>query len=383
MIAKDPYLLTPGPLTTSLTVKQAMLRDWGSWDGDFNGMTAQVCQRLLEAAGGEQSHVCVPVQGSGTFAVEAVLGTLIAPDSHTLVLMNGAYGKRIGQILDYLDRPYLSIDKGDFEPPRGDEVAAFLSGHPEVAQVVVVHCETSSGILNPIEEIAEVCEQAGTRLIIDSMSAFGALPVNVAALPCAALVSSANKCFEGVPGIGFAIIERSLLEGAQGRCHSLSLDLYEQWRYMEKNGQWRYTPPTHVVAAFLQALKEHEAEGGVAGRLARYTRNRDRLVAGMRELGFQTLLTDEWLSPIITTFLSPSASTFDFRQFYDEIKHQGFVIYPGKLTVTDSFRIGCIGQLFDEQIDDVITAVANACKNMGLTLPVPPPVLTPDNLKSD
>ncbi|MFP3979056.1 2-aminoethylphosphonate--pyruvate transaminase [Marinobacter sp. KMM 10035] len=382
MFQKDPYLLTPGPLTTSLTVKQAMLRDWGSWDNDFNDMTADVCRRLLEVAHGEKSHVCVPIQGSGTFAVEAVLGTLIDPDSLTLVLINGAYGQRISQILERLDRPCLEIDKGDYEPPRGTEVAAFLNEHPEVKQVVVVHCETSSGILNPIAEIAAVCEQAGARLIIDSMSAFGALPVNVSELPCAALISSANKCFEGVPGFGFAIIERSLLEGSQGRCHSLSLDLHDQWRYMEKSGQWRYTPPTHVVAAFQQALKEHEAEGGVSGRLARYARNRNRLVAGMRELGFETLLADEWLSPIITTFLSPNASTFNFRHFYDEIKRQGFVIYPGKLTVTDSFRVGCIGQLFDEQMDDVISAVAKACENMGLALPVPPPALTPENLKS-
>ncbi|SFM70473.1 2-aminoethylphosphonate--pyruvate transaminase [Marinobacter zhejiangensis] len=382
MNQKDPYLLTPGPLTTSATVKQAMLHDWGSWDDNFNGMTADVCRRLLAVAGGSDTHVCVPMQGSGTFAVEATLGTLIAPESLTLVLMNGAYGQRIGKILDTLGRAYIAIDKGDYHPPRGDEVAEVLAANPAIAQVVVVHCETSSGILNPIEEIAEACRQAGKRLIIDSMSAFGALPVNVAELPCAALVSSANKCFEGVPGFGFAIVDRALLAASAGQCHSLSLDLYEQWAYMEKTGQWRYTPPTHVVAAFLQAMKEHEAEGGVDGRLARYTRNRDRLVAGMRELGFRTLLVDEWLSPIITTFLSPQSPAFDFRRFYDAIKAHGFVIYPGKLTVADSFRVGCIGQLHDEQIDAVISAIAGACQELGLPLPVPAPADAPDDLKN-
>lgn len=382
MTDQDPYLLTPGPLTTSTSVKQAMLRDWGSWDGNFNAMTADICQRLLAVAGGEDSHVCVPMQGSGTFAVEATLGTVIPPGSRTLVLMNGAYGQRIGKILTTLGRPFLAIDKGDYHPPRGDEVAAALTENPDIDQVVVVHCETSSGILNPIDEIAEVCRQAGKRLIIDSMSAFGALPVNVAELPCAALVSSANKCFEGVPGFGFAIIERDLLAASAGQCHSLSLDLYEQWQYLQKTGQWRYTPPTHVVAAFQQAMKEHQAEGGVAGRLARYTRNRDRLVAGMRELGFQTLLVDQWLSPIITTFLSPDSPAFEFGRFYDAIKARGFVIYPGKLTVADSFRIGCIGQLHDEQIDAVIAAIAEVCQELGLTLPVPAPAEAPDNLQS-
>ncbi len=382
MTRKDPYLLTPGPLTTSSTVKQAMLHDWGSWDGDFNAMTAEVCQRLLKVAGGEDSHVCVPMQGSGTFAVEATLGTVIPPGSKTLVLMNGAYGQRIGKILSTLGRPYLAIDKGDYHPPRGGEVAMALAENPDIAQVVVVHCETSSGILNPIKEIAEVCQQAGKRLIIDSMSAFGALPVNVAELSCAALVSSANKCFEGVPGFGFAIIDRELLAASAGQCHSLSLDLHDQWQYMAKSGQWRYTPPTHVVAAFLQAMREHEAEGGVDGRLARYTRNRDRLVAGLRELGFRTLLVDEWLSPIITTFLSPHSPAFNFQRFYDAIKARGFVIYPGKLTVADSFRVGCIGQLHDEQIDAVIAAVADACQELGLDLPVPVPAAAPDNLET-
>lgn len=382
MNQQDPYLLTPGPLTTSATVKQAMLHDWGSWDDDFNAMTAEVCQRLLDVAGGADSHVCVPVQGSGTFAVEATLGTLIAPQSRTLVLMNGAYGQRIGKILDTLGRAYVAIDKGDYRPPRGHEVAQALAANPDIGQVVVVHCETSSGILNPIGEIAEVCRQAGVRLIIDSMSAFGALPVNVAELPCAALVSSANKCFEGVPGFGFAIVERELLAASAGQCHSLSLDLHDQWQYMTKCGQWRYTPPTHVVAAFLQAMKEHAAEGGVDGRLARYTRNRDRLVAGLRALGFRTLLVDEWLSPIITTFLSPHSPAFDFGRFYNAIKAQGFLIYPGKLTVADSFRVGCIGQLHDEQIDAVISAVAAACQELGLSLPVAAPAETPDNLET-
>ncbi|WP_142846490.1 2-aminoethylphosphonate--pyruvate transaminase [Telmatospirillum sp. J64-1] len=360
----SPYLLTPGPLTTSATVKEAMLRDWGSWDSDFNRMTAEICARLLAHANVTESHVCVPVQGSGTFAVEAALGTLIEPSRKTLVLANGAYGKRLASLLARMGRPFELLDKGDYEPPMPEEVAAILARDPAIAYVAVIHCETSSGILNPLEGIAEVVARHGRRLIIDAMSSFGAVPVDGRRIPFLALISSANKCFEGVPGFGFALVEREALAAAAGRCHSLSLDLHDQWRYMQHTGQWRYTPPTHVVAAFLQALQEHEAEGGVPGRLARYTRNRDRLVAGMRGMGFRTLLDDAWLSPIIVTFLSPEG--LNFSAFYEEVKRRGFLLYPGKLTEVESFRVGCIGQLHDAQIDAVLAAIGDTCRNLGV-----------------
>jgi 2-aminoethylphosphonate-pyruvate transaminase len=287
----EPYLLTPGPLTTSAAIKRAMLRDWGSWDGDFRAMTADMRRHLLAMAGalgddGESAYDCVPMQGSGTFAVEAMLGSLLPRDGKALVLVNGAYGQRIAQTLDYLGRAYRTIDKGDYLPPRGPEVAVALDSDPAIGHVVLVHCETSSGILNPVAEIAQVVAAKGRKLLIDSMSAFGALPLDVREIPYTAMVSSANKCIEGVPGFGFVIARKDELEAAKGRSHSLSLDLQAQWAYMEKTGQWRYTPPTHAVAAFLRALEIHAAEGGVAGRGARYAANRDALVSAMRALGF-------------------------------------------------------------------------------------------------
>lgn len=366
MKTEQPYLLTPGPITTTLSVKQAMLQDWGSWDGDFRAMTAQLCQRLVELIDGEDSHVCVPMQGSGTFAVEATLATLVPKDGKLLILMNGAYGQRMGKIMDYLGREYVALDKGDYEPPRAAEVEAMLAGDPAITHVAVVHCETSSGILNPVEEIAEVVAHQGRRLIIDSMSAFGAVPISAKKVQFDALISSANKCFEGVPGFGFSLIRQSALEASKGNAHSLSMDLLDQWQYLAKTGQWRYTPPTHVVAAFLQALKEHAEEGGIAGRHARYQRNQQRLVAGMRQLGFETLLSDEWLSPIIITFFSPGHGNFDFQAFYDRMKARGFIIYPGKLTEAESFRLGCIGQLYDEQIDAVLAAVEAVLADMKI-----------------
>ena len=276
------------------------------------------------------------------------------------------------QTLDYLGRACEVIDKGDYLPPRGPEVAAALQADPAITHVVLVHCETSSGILNPVAEIARVVAAEGRKLLIDSMSAFGALPLDVREIPYTAMVSSANKCIEGVPGFGFVIAPKAELEAAEGRCHSLSLDLHDQWAYMEKTGQWRYTPPTHVVAAFLQALDEHAAEGGVAGRGARYAENRDVMVAGLRKLGFETLLQDGWLSPIIVTFFNPAHPKFDFQTFYDLLKTKGFIIYPGKLTVVDSFRIGCIGRLDAAVMHRLVAAVAESLEEMGVDDASPP-----------
>jgi 2-aminoethylphosphonate-pyruvate transaminase len=363
----EPYLLTPGPLTTSLATKQAMLRDWGSWDTDFNRVTAEIRQGLLQMAGvHDDNYACVPLQGSGTFAVEAALATAIARDGKALVLMNGAYGKRATQILDYLGRDYIALDKGDYLPPQPEEVAELLETHPDVTDVFLVHCETSSGILNPLREIADVVKAHGKHLIVDAMSSFGAVPLTVDKIPFDVMVSSANKCIEGIPGFGFVIIRRALLEQSKGRAHSLSLDLLEQWQYMERTGQWRFTPPTHSVVAFRKALEQHVAEGGVAGRQARYTKNRDTLVAGMRAMGFQTLLEDRWLSPIITTFFSPTHPNFEFTRFYNELKARQFVIYPGKLTIAESFRIGCIGQIDERIVGQLLRAIADALAVMGV-----------------
>jgi 2-aminoethylphosphonate-pyruvate transaminase len=369
----EPWLLTPGPLSTAYEVKQAMLRDWGSWDGDFRAMTAEMNARLLAMAGDDgHEFVCVPMQGSGSFGVEAMLGTLVPKDGKVLVLANGAYGQRAAQTLRVLGRAHTVIDKGDYMPPRGAEVAAALAADPAITHVVAIHCETSSGILNPVEEIAEAVMAAGRKLLIDSMSAFGALPMEVGRIRYEALVSSANKCIEGVPGFSFVIVRRDALAAAKGNSHSLALDLQAQSEYMEKTGQWRYTPPTHVVAAFLKALELHAAEGGVAGRGARYRANRDVLVAGMRGLGFETLLADRWLSPIIVTFFNPADPAFDFGRFYELMKAEGFIIYPGKLTVVDSFRVGCIGRMDGAVMAAVVAAAGRALAAMGVTSAAPP-----------
>ena len=366
-VAHPPYLLTPGPLNTSASVKAAMLKDWGSRDQEFRDMTAKLRARLLEVAGGQKGGLeCVPIQGSGTFTVEAMLGSLIPPGAVTLVLINGAYGHRMAEILRRLGRPYHSVDKGDSQPVTGEDVSAALDRHPEVSHVTVVHCETSSGILNPLAEISASVKSRGRTLLVDSMSAFGALPVDPDTIRFDALAASSNKCLESIPGIGFVIARSEVMEGAEGNSQSLSLDLHAQWTGLNRTGQWRFTPPTHVVAALLHALEEHRSEGGVEGRRRRFQLNRDTLVNGMRELGFRTLLPDAWLSPIIVTFLCPRYDGFVFERFYEMMRERGFVLYPGKLTAADSFRMGCIGKLDTGVMKGAVKAVAETLSELGI-----------------
>jgi len=368
----EPYLLTPGPLTTAMATKEAMLRDWGSWDSDFRAMTAFLRESLLDIAHAGEEFDCVPLQGSGTYCVEAMLGSLVPRNGKVLVLANGVYGQRMVTILGYLNRATVVIDKGEYLPPSAQEVDACLAADPSITHIVIVHCETSSGILNPIEEIAQVTERHGRKLLIDSMSAFGAIPLDATQIRYEAFVSSANKCIEGVPGFGFVIARKRALETAKGQSHSLSLDIHAQWTVMNRTGQWRFTPPTHAVAAFIKALSLYAEEGGQPARLARYMRNRDVLVTGMQALGFETLLSERWLSPIIVTFFSPEDPAFDFAPFYEAMKARGFIIYPGKLTVVDSFRIGCIGQVDAAVMQGVVHAARESLETMGVRNAAPP-----------
>ena len=366
-----PWLLTPGPLTTARETREAMLRDRGSRDEAFLEINARVCTRLVALAGGEEAsddYVCVPVQGSGTFAVEAALGTLVpAAGGKVLVLVNGAYGARMAKICTLLGRDMEVLENAEHEPTDVAVLAARLEADPAITHVAAVHCETTSGILNPLEDIARAVAKGGRRLLIDAMSSFGALPLDVKAIPSEAVIASSSKCLEGVPGLGFVITSKQALRESAGNAHSLCLDLEDQWRAMTETGQWRFTPPVHVIAALDAAIAQHAEEGGVAGRGARYAENHRILVEGMRELGFETLLPDTMQAPIIVTFHTPQDSNFQFTPFYDRLRDRGYVIYPGKLTKVDSFRIGCIGQVGSEEIHGLIGAVGASLKEMGIS----------------
>ena len=361
-----PILLTPGPLTTTSRTKEAMLSDWGSWDVSFNQLTASVCKDIVDIVHGQGTHVCVPMQGSGTFSVEAALGTLVPKNGKVLVPANGAYCQRIARILGYLGRDVVVLEHGEDEPANPDRIQAALAADPSITHVAVVHCETSAGILNPLHDIAMVVAQHNRQLIVDAMSSFAAIPIDLRHTPIDSLIAASGKCLEGVPGMGFVVVKQTTLEAAAGNAHSLALDLQDQWIYMQKTGQWRYTPPTHVVAALRVALDQFHEEGGVSARNARYQKNCDALVAGMRTLGLRTYLADEVQAPIIVTFHSPDHPNFQFSKLYEGVKAQGFILYPGKLTQVETFRVGCIGAIDSSHIFKAVAATERTLRDLGV-----------------
>ncbi|ANE48792.1 2-aminoethylphosphonate--pyruvate aminotransferase [Paenibacillus swuensis] len=348
-----PYLLlTPGPLTTSSTVKEAMLRDWCTWDSDYNGLVQSIRARLVRlATDTPEGYTAVLMQGSGTFSVESVIGTAVPRDGKLLVLTNGAYGNRIAQIARVYGIALSVLDFGETSPVSPQAVEQRLRDEPDITHVAVVHCETTTGMLNPVAETAAAVKQRGKVLIVDAMSSFGGIPLDVHALGIDYLISSANKCIQGVPGFGFVIARTGELERCDGQARSLSLDLYDQWATMEAGGgKWRFTSPTHVVRAFDQALRELELEGGPAARHHRYSQNQQLLTQGMQQLGFCALLPKQSQSPFITAFHYPASERFSFEQLYARLKSAGFVIYPGKISTADTFRIGNIGEVYRQDI---------------------------------
>lgn len=360
---KNEYLLlTPGPLSTSETVRQAMLKDWCTWDDDYNKEIVEVIRaKLTKLATEQEGYTSVLMQGSGTASVEATIGSSIGPNDKLLVVDNGAYGARIAQIADYLNIATHVVAPGEVSQPNLDQVKAALEQDESITHVAIVHCETTTGMLNPIEAVATLAKEYDKTVILDAMSSFGGIPMDIGDLGIDFMISSANKCIQGVPGFGFVVAKQSELEKCKGRARSLSLDLYDQWHCMQANhGKWRFTSPTHTVRAFYQALIELEQEGGIGARHQRYQINQTTLVQGMRSLGFRTLLNDELHSPIITSFYSPEHSDYQFKEFYDRLKAQGFVIYPGKVSNADCFRIGNIGDVYPADIERLIDAIKNA-----------------------
>ena len=364
----DKKLLTPGPLTTSLSTKEAMLHDWGSRDSKFIDLNHSIRESLINLIDGQNLYQCVPMQGSGTFAVESMISSLTSKNSKILILINGAYGERMKKMCSYLNRECINYTVAEHETHNINEIEKIIDSHNDLTHVFAVYCETTSGILNPIEDIANLVAKKNLSFFIDAMSAFGALPISSKKYKFDAVAASSNKCLEGVPGVGFILVKNDIIKNSKGNCHSLSLDLYDQWQAMEKNKQWRFTPPTHVLAAFYQALKEHKKEGSVEGRLNRYSNNCRIICEGMKELGFKQLLPNELQAPIIITFMQPENSNFNFEKFYDALSKKNFLIYPGKLTVADTFRIGCIGNLNENDMHNTIKAVKEVVTELKIRI---------------
>lgn len=366
---KDRILFTPGPLTTSRTVKQAMLRDLGSRDHEFIGIVREIRRRLVTLGdAAEADYTAVLMQGSGTFGLEAVVSSTIPQGGKLLVVVNGAYGRRIVRMASILRIETHVVECLENRKPDLKRLASAIAADPSISMVATVHCETTTGIVNPIREIGRIAHAAGAKYFVDAMSSFGAIPVSLPECHIDYLVSSANKCIEGVPGFAFVLARLDALRQTKGWARSLSLDLYDQWAGLEGNGQFRFTPPTHAILAFHQALLELEAEGGVAARAARYASNYRTLVAGMRKLGFQEYLAEEDQGAVITSFRYPQDPRFDFSGFYDRLNARGYVIYPGKVSDADCFRIGNIGRIFESDVKDLLAAIGETLDAMGVRM---------------
>jgi 2-aminoethylphosphonate-pyruvate transaminase len=366
--ARDKLLFTPGPLTTSLSVKKAMLHDAGSWHFEFNVLVKSVRERLLALAGLDprDGWECILLQGSGTFGVEATLATCIPPQGRLLVLANGAYGERMVQMAQALRLEHTVLRTPEDVVPDAAALDRTLAADQAITHVAVVHCETTTGLLNPITELGQIVKKHRRAYIVDGMSSFGAIPIDFPAAGIDYLISSANKCIEGVPGFSYVFCRRAALEATQGWARSLSLDLLGQLKGFDKNGQFRYTPPTHSLLAFDQALKELDLEGGVAARGARYRRNHGVLVEGMQKMGFRVYLEPEVQSYIITSFYYPRDPKFAFPDFYRRLSDKGFIIYPGKISQVDLFRIGSVGRIFEADMRALLAAIAETVEEMGV-----------------
>jgi len=371
---RDRILLTPGPLTTTLRTKLAMLKDWGSWDAEFNAVTAVLRSRLLDIVQGQDSHVVVPLQGSGTFSVEAAVATVVPPGDkggHVLVLDNGAYCKRAAKLTQLMGRRATVLSFAEDEPVSAAALDQRLTADASITHVILIHCETGTGVQNPLAAVADVCERHRKGLIVDAMSSFGALPIDARLVRFDALVAASGKCLEGVPGMGFVFLRKAILETCAGNSQSLAMDLYDQHVYMEKTTQWRFTPPTHVMVALAEAVTQFVEEGGQPARLARYADNCRTLTEGLAALGFKPFLRPELQAPVIVTFHAPADPAYDFKRFYEGAKARGFILYPGKLTQIETFRVGCIGAIGRNEMRQAVNAVADTLREMGIASGAP------------
>ena len=366
-INPSKLLFTPGPLTTSSTVKGAMLRDLGSLDSDFLTTVRNIRTRLLDLGPyPRDQYECILMQGSGTYVVESVISSVIPRDGKLLVLINGAYGRRIAQTARVHGIALEVYEIAENRKFTAELVAEHLASVSGITHVAAVHCETTSGILNQVEEIGHVVSATDATYIVDAMSSFGAIPIDMAGSHIDFLISSANKCIEGVPGVGFVLAHRRALDSAKGHARTLSLDLYDQWASMEANGHFRFTPPIHTILAFEQALNELDEEGGVRARGERYRQNHIALCRGMKAMGFEIYLAEEDQSFIITSFRYPSSPAFRFAEFYERLWKLGFAIYPGKLSYESCFRIGTIGRITTVEIEALLAAIPDVLREMGV-----------------
>ena len=363
---KKKLLFTPGPLNTSELTKKSMLIDLGSRDKDFIEINESLFSNILKLGHVVKGYICLPIQGSGTFCLEATLSTLLSSKSRILILTNGTYGNRIINICKKIKKNFLALKFNENESISISKIEKTLKKNKSISYIALVHCETSSGILNPLNEISSFCKKYKKKLIVDAMSSFGGLDINIQKNNIEALISSANKCLEGIPGFSFSIIKTKSLSRSKGNANSLSLDLFDQWKGFLKNGQWRFTPPTHSIVALASALEQLKKEGGIKNRYKRYKKNYQLLIDGMEKIGFECYLDNDLHSPIIVSFKMPKHSKFSFNFFYNSLSKRGFIIYPGSITNEKTFRIGCIGNINSKHIKMLLNAIRKTLLGMQI-----------------
>jgi len=362
----DPLLLTPGPVSTTRSVKAAMMRDRASGGDEFRTDLALARNYMVSVIHGEGAYTAVPIPGSATYANEGVIAQLVPAGGKLLIHTNGVYGDRLIEIASHLGKSYSVIRTAPFTPATAAQYEQAMEADSAITHVMTVHCETSTGVVNPLDTVAEVCRRHAKGLFIDAVASFGAMEIDARKLGFQAVTVSSNKCMQGAPGIGWAVVQKTALENARGHGESLVLDLWDQNQHMDRLSAFRFTPPTQIVAAFAQACREHAQEGGTAARLARYQRNWRRLVGGMRQMGFTTVVPDEFASPIVATFHNPDHPNFSFQALFEGMKKRGFIIFPGRLALADTFRIGCMGDVTEADMSEAMQAVAETLAEMGV-----------------
>ena len=365
--ASDPLLLTPGPVSVSHSTKAVMMKDRASGGEEFHADLTLARDYMVKLVGGGAAYTAIPLPGSATYANEAVIATLVPPGGKLLIHSNGVYGDRLIEICAHNQVAHSVIRTPPFTPSTGAQFEAAMLADPAISHVMVVHCETSTGVLNPLEELAALCKKHSKGLLIDAVASFGAIPLDAKALGFQAVTVSSNKCMQSVPGIGWSVVQRTALENAKGNCRTLVLDLWDQNQHMDRTASFRFTPPTQVLAAFAQACREHQAEGGTPARLARYRASWRRLVDGMRQMGFVTVVPDAFASPIVATFHNPDDPAFSFDMLFQGMKARGFIIFPGRLALADTFRIACMGTVTEQDIGEAMEAVAEVMAEMGVS----------------
>jgi 2-aminoethylphosphonate-pyruvate transaminase len=352
-----------------MTVKEAALADMGSRDSEFINVVSQIRKKLLDLAHADRPHYdSVIIQGSGTFGIESVISSAIPDNGMLLNIINGAYGKRISQIARIHAIAVVELIYNETMIPEMNDIEDLLNKYPQITHISVVHGETTTGLLNPLAPIGELAAKYKKSFIVDAMSTFGGYDINVKELNISFMISSSNKCIEGIPGFSFIIAKTSELTSCKSNKRTLSLDLFSQWEGLNSKGQFRFTPPVQVLLAFNRAIEELEIEGGIKARERRYSDNNTLLTIGMKNLGFRLFLSDDVRSHIITSFLYPEDPEFSFEKFYSKLNEKGFIIYPGKLGEIDCFRIGNIGRIYLDDIEKLTDAVEEVLHELKIKI---------------